>query len=43
VKLKSGWYLGTNVSRAGIERIIEMACDVARLRFGQDLLVNLGE
>jgi hypothetical protein len=42
-KLNSGWYLGTNVSRAAIERIIEMACDVAHLRFGHDLLVNLGE
>lgn len=42
-KLNSGWYLGTNVSRAAIERIIQMACDVAHLRFGHDLLVNLGE
>lgn len=42
-KLNSGWYLGTNVSRAAIERIIEMACDVVHLRFGYDLLVNLGE
>lgn len=42
-KLKSGWYLGTNVSRAAIERIIEMACDVANLRLGRDLIINLGE
>ena len=40
-KLKSGWYLGTNVSRAAIERIIEMACDVANLRLGRDLIINL--
>lgn len=42
-KLSSGWWLGTNVSRAAITRIIEMACDVANLRFGQDLQVTLGE
>lgn len=42
-KLKSGWYLGTNVSRAAIERIIEMACDVANLQLGRDLIINLGE
>lgn len=42
-KLKSGWFVGTNVSRAQIERITEMACEVARLRFGQELTVNVGE
>lgn len=42
-KLKSGWYVGTNVSRAQIERIAEMACEVARLRFGLELTVNVGE
>jgi predicted type IV restriction endonuclease len=42
-KLKSGWYIGTNVSRAQIERIIEMACEVSRVRFGKDLTVNVGE
>jgi hypothetical protein len=42
-KLNSGWYLGTKVSRAAIERIIEMACDVAHLRFGYDFIANLGE
>jgi predicted type IV restriction endonuclease len=42
-KLTSGWFVGTNVSHAAIERIIEMACEVARLRFGRDLLVNAGQ
>lgn len=42
-KLKSGWFVGTNVSRAQIERIIEMICEVARVRYGKDLLVNVGE
>lgn len=42
-KLKSGWYVGTNVSHAAIERIAEMACEVARLRFGRDVVVYTGE
>jgi hypothetical protein len=42
-RLSSGWWLGTNVSRAQIERIIEMACEVARVKYGRELSVNLGE
>lgn len=42
-QLSSGWWLGTNVSRAQIERIIEMACEVARVKYGHELSVNLGE
>lgn len=42
-QLKSGWWLGINLSRAAIGRIIEMACEVAGLRLGHDLKVNLGE
>ncbi|MCL2076591.1 MAG: type I restriction endonuclease [Betaproteobacteria bacterium] len=42
-QLTSGWWLGTNLSRERIKRIIEMACDVAQLRFGRDLQANLGE
>jgi predicted type IV restriction endonuclease len=42
-RLKSGWYVGTNVSRAQIERIVEMACEVSRVRFGKDLIVNIVE
>ena len=42
-KLTSGWYVGTNVSKARIERITEMCCEVAKIRFGKDLLVNIGE
>lgn len=43
IKLKSGWWVSTNHSRATIGRIIEMACDVVGLRFGVDLTVNLGD
>jgi predicted type IV restriction endonuclease len=42
-KLQSGWFVGTNVSHAQIERIIEMACEVSRIRFGKELIVNVGE
>ena len=41
--LQSGWHVGTNVSHAQIERIIEMACEVSRVRFGKELIVNVGE
>jgi hypothetical protein len=42
-RLTSGWFVGTNVSRAQIERIVEMCCEVANIRFGKDLLINAGE
>lgn len=42
-KLRSGWWIGTNHSRASISRIIEMAADVVGLRFGSDLMINLGD
>ena len=42
-KLQSGWHVGTNVSHAQIERIIEMACEVSRVSFGKELIVNVGE
>lgn len=42
-QLSSGWWLGTNVSRAQIERIIEMACEVAGISYRHELSVNLGE
>jgi predicted type IV restriction endonuclease len=41
-QLDSGWWLGTNVSRAAITRIIKMACEVASVRFGPELSINLG-
>lgn len=43
VQLSTGWWLGTNLSRAQIERIIEMACEVAGVKYGRELSVNLGE
>ena len=42
-QLTSGWWVGTNHSRAAICRIIKMVCDVAHMRYGEDLRVELGE
>jgi predicted type IV restriction endonuclease len=42
-KLLSGWHVGTNVSHAQIERIIEMACEVSRVSYGRELIVNIAE
>ena len=41
-QLPSGWFVGTNYGRAGIESILQMACEVAGLRFGVDLVIHLG-
>jgi len=42
IRLKSGWWLGTNHSRQTIYVILEKACKVAGLRMGTDLKVQLG-
>ena len=41
-QLSSGWWLGTNYSRASIRKILQMASEVAGLQFGTDLIVHLG-
>jgi hypothetical protein len=41
-ELRSGWWLGTNLSKKSIERIIKMACEVAQVRYGTQLIINLG-
>ncbi|MFQ5698047.1 MAG: type I restriction endonuclease [Myxococcota bacterium] len=41
-RLSSGWWLGVNVSRKAVERIVQMACRVAGLRFGRDLKIRVG-
>jgi hypothetical protein len=38
----SGWWVETHASRVGIETRIRMSCDVAEMRYGEDLTVNLG-
>ena len=41
-EVRPGWWLGINLSRNAIERIVKMACEVAGLTYGGDLKVNLG-
>ena len=41
-QLKSGYWVGINISKKQVERIVTMACEVARLTFGVDLKINLG-
>ena len=43
IKLDSGWWMGTNHSKQTIAQIIAMACDVAQVTFGRDLVTSLGE
>ena len=41
-RLASGWWMSTNHSKQTIGQIISMACDVAQLAYGQDLVVHFG-
>lgn len=41
-QLKSGRWLGTNYGPPAIENIIKMACEVAGISYGHDLIVHLG-
>jgi predicted type IV restriction endonuclease len=40
-RLSSGWWIGTNYSRENIEKIVKMACEVAGLRYGTDVVIKL--
>ena len=41
-QLSNGWWAGTNYSKSNINQILQLACEVAGLRFGYDLITNLG-
>ena len=41
IQLRAGWWLGTNVSKKSIKRIIKLACEVANLHYGVDLTLEL--
>lgn len=41
-QLSNGWWVGTNYSRPNIKQIIQLACEVAGLRFGYDLVADIG-
>lgn len=42
IKLDSGWWMSTNHSKQTIGQIIAMACDVAQVAYGRDLVAQLG-
>ncbi|MBI4221698.1 MAG: hypothetical protein HY607_03310 [Planctomycetes bacterium] len=42
-QLSNGWWVGTNYSKSNISQIIQLASEVAGLRFGYDLIANLGD
>lgn len=37
-----GWYIATNHGRASSTTVIQLACEVAQLEYGKDLILNLG-
>ena len=41
-ELRCGWFIDTNNGNAAKEKIIRLACEVAGLEFGRDIVVNLG-
>jgi hypothetical protein len=40
-ELRAGWWIGTNIANRDKLRLLKIACQVAGLRFGSDLIVNL--
>ena len=40
-ELRPGWWCDPHASRAGIARRIRMACEVAGVRYGEDLIIDL--
>jgi hypothetical protein len=41
-EVRPGWWVDPHASKAGIERRIKMACEVAGVSYGKDLIINLG-
>ena len=41
VELVQGWWMGTNYGIARIEKMVKLACEVANVEFGEDLVVSL--
>lgn len=37
----SGWWIDLNLSKASMEKVIKLACEVAGLKYGADLVVNM--
>lgn len=43
VEFVPGWFMGTNYSKLDFEKIIRMACEVAGVEFGRELVIHLGD
>jgi hypothetical protein len=41
-EVQPGWWIDTNASKASMETRIKMACEVAGVKYGKNLVVNLG-
>lgn len=41
-QLTCGWFVSTNWNTSSKSKIIKLACEVAGLEFGRDLIINLG-
>lgn len=41
-EVRPGWWLGVNISKNSIGKIIKMACKVAQIDYGSELKINLG-
>ncbi len=37
IKVANGWWLGTNIANREKERLVRIACEVAKLQFGRDI------
>ena len=42
VESNFGWFIGTNYDKPSIVNAIKLACETAELKFGQDLIIQLG-
>jgi hypothetical protein len=40
IELMPGWYVGTNVNNRDKERLVRIACEVAGLTFGVDIIIS---
>ena len=40
--LPGGWFISTHQNKASITNIVKLACEVADLEFGKDIIINLG-
>jgi predicted type IV restriction endonuclease len=39
-EIAPGWWLGTNIANREKERLAKIACEVARLDYGKDVIIE---